>query len=135
MERYREVKRQRQIAGAGKRKREDDEAIAMEKVSEKDMGTGAGIEGATDKRAKVEMAPAPVIDLEGSDELEREEETSRRGTIPPAPPPDDGTIAAGTGVAGPSQAQVPPKLNCSKVSPDVRGHTSYLTFARLVPIQ
>lgn len=27
----------------------------------------------------------------------------------------------------------PIKLSVSKVSPDVRGHTSYLTFARLVP--
>ncbi|KIK96448.1 hypothetical protein PAXRUDRAFT_825940 [Paxillus rubicundulus Ve08.2h10] len=35
----------------------------------------------------------------------------------------------------PSQVEAPPaKVNLAKASPEVRGHTSYLTFARLVPI-
>ncbi|KAG8214341.1 tRNA methyltransferase complex subunit Cpd1 [Butyriboletus roseoflavus] len=135
MECYREEKRQRQITGAGKRKREDGEVTAIMKGLERDMGTGegegTGMEGGADKRARVEMAStAPA--LVGNEEREREEEGSRGETLP-APPPEDGTAAADAGVAGPSQVQVPPKLNCSKVSPDVRGHTSYLTFARLVP--
>ncbi|KAG2360669.1 tRNA methyltransferase complex subunit Cpd1 [Suillus spraguei] len=40
-------------------------------------------------------------------------------------------------VVDPSQSANQPspiKISVSKVSPDVRGHTSYLTFARLVPI-
>ncbi|KAH0826207.1 tRNA methyltransferase complex subunit Cpd1 [Lanmaoa asiatica] len=137
MEHYREEKRQRQIANAGKRKRADDDTrvVTMERDVEKDISTGTGMDGGSDKRARVEMtspAPALVLDPEGSDERERDGEESGCEIIPPVPPPEDGTMRPGP-VAGPSQVQVPAKLNCSKVSPDVRGHTSYLTFARLVP--
>lgn len=154
MEHYREEKRQRQIKkNAGKRKREEEEQEA-EKEQEDEMGEmglesgrpvmegetvgagiGTGIERGTEKRARVgtEVSVSVFPALEESDERE---EGSRRETVqPPALPEDDGTTTVGGGaVAGPSQAQVPAKLNCSKVSPDVRGHTSYLTFARLVPL-
>lgn len=138
MEHYREEKRQRQIAGAGKRKREDDDgvtvtAMGMAMEREVSMGTGTGMDGGTDKRARVEMtstSPALILDLEG----DGDGEGSRREIVPTAPPPEDGTMGASAAVAGPSQVQVPAKLNHSKVSPDVRGHTSYLTFARLVPL-
>ena len=133
MEQYREEKRQRQIANAGKRKREEDEPTTtgmereMQTRSEREMGTGA--EGGTEKRARVgtageSAAPALVL-AEKSDERTG----SGREIVPPTPPEDATTSA----VAGSSQVELPAKLNRSKVSPEVRGHTSYLTFARLVP--
>jgi tRNA (adenine57-N1/adenine58-N1)-methyltransferase len=133
MERYREEKRQRQIANAGKRKREEDEPTTTGMERETQTGTeremGTGVEGGTEKRARVgtaaESAAPALIPTEKSDERVG----SGREIVPPAPPEDATTSA----VAGSSQLELPVKLNCSKVSPDVRGHTSYLTFARLVP--
>ncbi|KAF9240194.1 tRNA methyltransferase complex subunit Cpd1 [Melanogaster broomeanus] len=50
-------------------------------------------------------------------------------------PPVPESVKLGA-VTGSSQVEVTPaKVNLSKISPEVRGHTSYLTFARLVPLQ
>ena len=119
MECYREEKRQRQIANAGKRKRQEDADLEQEGQED---AKEAGTERAKDKRARVDTAAQA-----GSSEI-----------VVPAPPGEgadevveDVDVGA---VAGPSRVPAPAKLNCSKVSPDVRGHTSYLTFARLVPL-
>ena len=124
MERYREEKRQRQIANAGKRKREEDESTdtgvqrEMQVGAEREMGSGSGMEGGAEKRARVGTAGKSDEGVESGRE------------IVPLAPPEDSTTSA---VADVSQTELPAKLNRSKVSPDVRGHTSYLTFARLVP--
>lgn len=137
---YREEKRQRQIANAGKRKREDDSTAI-----EKDLGTRAravavtregeeeGAEGAAGSEKRARMGAEASATSAFALDVEECGETPRREIVEPLAPPEDETAATGA-VAGPSQAEpVPVKLNHSKVSPDVRGHTSYLTFARLVP--
>ncbi|KAI9568478.1 tRNA methyltransferase complex subunit Cpd1 [Boletus coccyginus] len=119
MEHYREEKRQRQIANAGKRKRdEDDRTTGMEME----------MEGGTEKRARVatESITSVLVVAEESDERVG----SRREVVPPPAQPEEATTSA---IAGRDQVDFPAKLNLSKVSPDVRGHSSYLTFARLVP--
>ena len=150
MEKYREEKRLRQIAAsAGKRKREEEGesngvSQAVRRQEEMDnvgidtemAGYVEGIDRATDKR--------PRVGTEDTSALARVEsgEGSRREIVQPPPSADadvDGTAGVSVGaVAGPSQVEVPvpapAKFNWSKVSPDVRGHTSYLTFARLVPM-
>ena len=119
MERYREEKRQRQIANAGKRKREEDESTSTVMEREMQIETErSGIEGGAEKRARVGTAGKSDEGVESGRE------------IVPLAPPEDATTSA---VADVSQTELPAKLNRSKVSPDVRGHTSYLTFARLVP--
>jgi len=119
MELYREEKRQRQIANAGKRKRDEDDRMT---------GMGMGLEGGTEKRARVatESITSALVVAEESDERVG----SGREVVPPPAQPEEATTSA---VAVRDQADVLTKLNLSKVSPDVRGHTSYLTFARLVP--
>ena len=138
MERYREEKRQRQIANAGKRKRDADEPTAgismgmgMEAGMETEEHIGTEMEGTSEKRARVAAAQASIAPARGLAEGYDENliEESRREIVPPVLPFED---AATSAVAGPSQVDVPSKLNLAKVSPDVRGHTSYLTFARLV---
>ena len=99
--------------------------MGMESGTVAETGSGSGIEGATEKRAR--LGTGSIVLAEGSDGSLGE--GSRHEIAPPAPP-EDATMGA---VAGPSQVHVPAKLNLSKISPDVRGHTSYLTFARLVP--
>ncbi|KAF8125186.1 tRNA methyltransferase complex subunit Cpd1 [Boletus edulis] len=145
MERNREEKRQRQIAAnAGKRKRgEDEDEATTGKEGEEDVRTGmgmavqtgisagsdSGMQSGTEKRARVDtQSSAPgCVHEEGTDERVRE---APRDEILSAEPLED---AMGSAVAGPSRVEAPAKLNLSKVCPDVRGHTSYLTFARLVP--
>ena len=125
MEHYREEKRQRQIANAGKRKREEDESAStgmereMQTRTGGEMGSGSGMEGGAEKRARVGTAGKSDEGVESGREI-----------VPLAPPEDATPTSA---IADSSQADLPAKLNRSKVSPDVRGHTSYLTFARLVP--
>lgn len=141
MERYREEKRQRQIANAGKRKRDAGEPTAgirmgmgmgmgMEAGMEMEEHIGTEMEGTSEKRARVAAVQASIAPARGLAEGYDENliEESRRETVLPF---ED---AATSAVAGPSQVDVPSKLNLAKVSPDVRGHTSYLTFARLVPL-
>ncbi|KAN0074607.1 tRNA methyltransferase complex GCD14 subunit domain containing protein [Tylopilus felleus] len=142
MERYREEKRQRQIANAGKRKRDEVdmvEPIATGTGEQQQTGStaltaaaGSGTEGGAEKRARVGTAQASIAP--GLSPAEINDESMREGSkreivMTPALSEDAVTSA----VAGPSRVQGPTKQNLSKVSPDVRGHTSYLTFARLVP--
>lgn len=159
MEHYREEKRQRQIKNAGKRKRQEDEqgegdeeregqtrlelGSELERMAmEAEMGattgtteTATGIERGTEKRARVDADVSVSLSPHAREESDGMEEGSRREIVRPlAPPEGDGaTTMVGGAVAGPSQVHVPEKVNCSKVCPEVRGHTSYLTFARLVP--
>jgi len=77
--------------------------------------------------AQASIAPG-LSPAEINDESMREG-SKREIVMTPALSEDAVTSA----VAGPSRVQGPTKQNLSKVSPDVRGHTSYLTFARLVP--
>ncbi|KAG9308863.1 tRNA methyltransferase complex subunit Cpd1 [Chiua virens] len=146
MERYREEKRQRQIANnAGKRKREEASTVPEGDIDkETATGTGATLETGAEteiegKRAKVDTETSAATMLVHQFETGDEREGSgREMTVPhalPSVPPED-VVTMGD-VPGPSEAQVESvstRLNFSKTSPDVRGHTSYLTFARLVPL-
>lgn len=68
----------------------------------------------SEKRARTEETSAP----QDNSEL-------RPQVTPPVPVKTDVDLC---------QAVAQGKVNLSKASPEVRGHTSYLTFARLVPL-
>ena len=142
LERIREDKRLRQIAAsrahhAEKRKREDSLARA-------DLADSAsGLESKRPKKA------APTADDEGGDanmdvdtnvveDPENEEENRDRDRDGPAPS-DEAEAEVVRTPAGrastPAPAPVPATQIFSRHSKEVRGHTSFLTFACLLPVQ
>lgn len=137
----RENKRLRQIASAqrirenkGKRKRDkaDGGTVAGEGLDAEDA------DGSLKKmKTEVEADEAIIVDEDSG-------AASSTGNIDiacPEAPPDDGpdapTTTPGDADEGPSAGTedlVPPvKVSLSKVMYEVRGHTSYLTFAVLLP--
>ncbi|OCH87724.1 tRNA methyltransferase complex GCD14 subunit [Obba rivulosa] len=123
-EQRREEKRLRQIAisraarhAAGKRKRDGDADEEAE---------GAG------KKAKTDDEGEPR-----SEELAGEPAASAGAETPAAkdevPTSGQSTPAQGSGETDLGTAEPLAKITLSKVFPDVRGHTSYLTFACLLP--
>lgn len=118
MERRREDKRLRQIANsraavatAGKRKRADD----ADADDDADASSAAGKRSRTEEGEEFKFseggaAPAQIV--------MREHELDAQ--------PEEGARPATTGVA--------PRISISKAFPEVRGHTSYLTFACLLPL-
>ncbi|KAG6885650.1 hypothetical protein C0993_011784 [Termitomyces sp. T159_Od127] len=119
-ERKREEKRLQQIAAGKQNKRKRDNTTPVKDHSEEasEIDTAAGER----KRPKISeesdtVVPEPLqeMDLDPSEELV--------GLAPST------TLAPSA-----SPVQIPPtKINLSKVIPEVRGHTSYLTFASLIP--
>ncbi|EIW81220.1 tRNA methyltransferase complex subunit Cpd1 [Coniophora puteana RWD-64-598 SS2] len=100
-EQKREEKRLRQIANAGKRKREGSSENA--------------VENGENKKAKTDGAN--VTELHRTSELE-----------------STSTSAKGVGPQALQGADDSASVNGAKAVYEVRGHTSYLTFARLAPI-
>ncbi|CAA7262894.1 unnamed protein product [Cyclocybe aegerita] len=142
-ERKREEKRQRQIRAnkekavrEGKRKRGEEEGAEVEDVDavskrpRKEDETGGEVEGAGEEAGEGEGEGEPMeedvllsevfVAAVTGDESEPVPSTS---SLPPAP------------LTSPSSQALPPaKFNFAKALPEVRGHTSYLTFACLVPV-
>ncbi|KAG6831024.1 hypothetical protein H0H87_006513 [Tephrocybe sp. NHM501043] len=123
-ERKREDKRLQQIAAgrqqsASKRKREDGTPVKDQPEQASEAGTAAGER----KRLKTDedaspVVPEPAQEMELDDREESGEATAGTTTLVPAGPPVQIT---------------PAKISLSKVMSEVRGHTSYLTFAILQP--
>jgi len=128
VERNREDKRQRQIAASRarrhtteKRKREDDDGAGVVVDPDRD---GRGFE-ATKKAKTVAQSdgdtPAPdvIIDVDEDDQQPLEVIPAVDGAMPPLP--------------ASASAPAPATQVLSKHSKEVRGHTSFLTFACLLP--
>ncbi|KAI1793307.1 tRNA methyltransferase complex GCD14 subunit [Ganoderma leucocontextum] len=125
----REEKRLRQIANA----RAGAERRAAKRKAEDDPPAGTGTDG---KRARTDGEDEHV-----PPEVQAQDERDATGGMET----DAATEAVGTpAAAGPTSASAPaskavqeaaeaPKICLSKTFPDVRGHTSYLTFAVLLP--
>lgn len=118
-EQKREEKRLRQIANsraaaAGKRKRPDDV----------DDGDGDRAEGSAGKR--------PKTDDEDDVMHNEEEQLPQAGNQQPSAsaPAEDAEVALPVAA---TETPAPKKTTVSKTFPEVRGHTSYLTFACLLP--
>ena len=121
-EQKREEKRLRQIANsraaaAGKRKRVDDV----------DDGEGDRAEGSARKR--------PNLDDEDDVMHNEEEYLPHAGNSQPGRPGASvsAEVEEGALPAAAAEASAPRKTTMSKTFPEVRGHTSYLTFACLLP--
>jgi len=122
-ERKREEKRLKQIAAGrqsmSKRKREDDGTPAkdqeeLEETAEESAGGSKRIKTDDEDNASLDAEPQPAMDIDPREEA---------GAAPAAPP-------------GPSPSPISPqKISVSKVMSEVRGHTSYLTFASLQPFE
>ncbi|KNZ73150.1 tRNA (adenine-N(1)-)-methyltransferase catalytic subunit TRM61 [Termitomyces sp. J132] len=119
-ERKREEKRLQQIAAGkqNKRKRGDGTPLKdqLEEASEVDTAAGERKRLKTNEESDT-VVPEP---LQGMDLDSSEEAVGVAPSIPLAP-------------SGPPVQIFPSKVNLSKVMPEVRGHTSYLTFASLMP--
>ncbi|KAH9847906.1 tRNA methyltransferase complex GCD14 subunit-domain-containing protein [Lenzites betulinus] len=126
----REEKRLRQIAGArlglqhraAKRKAGDEDGIGGAAATEE----GAGGEGVEGKRARTEEGVSP------EDQARDEREAVAEGVLPPTPAPAVEKAAEAAELEAEEETE-PRKITLSKTFPDVRGHTSYLTFAVLLP--
>ena len=121
-EQKREEKRLRQIANsraaaAGKRKRLDDA----------DDGDGARAEGSAGKRTKTD----DVDDVMHNEEEQLPQAGNQLPGRPGASAPVKHTEIALPAAA--TETPAPKKTTVSKTFPEVRGHTSYLTFACLLP--
>ncbi|KAK2465391.1 hypothetical protein APHAL10511_002745 [Amanita phalloides] len=133
-EQRREEKRLRQIAAnkaklagaasvVGKRKREEEDNI------EGDYDLGAGAEGESNA---FHDAPGDKITVGGSkkykmDDVSDEDENVMSDQV------TDAALALGSSHHISTSSVPPAKIGVSKAFPDVRGHTSYLTFASLLP--
>ncbi|GLB38651.1 putative catalytic subunit of tRNA (adenine-N(1)-)- methyltransferase, which catalyzes the formation of N(1)- methyladenine at position 58 (m1A58) in initiator methionyl-tRNA [Lyophyllum shimeji] len=126
-ERKREDKRLKQIAAGrqstSKRKREDEgtpvkDQTIMEEAAEEAAGGSKRIKTDDEDGAPLDAVPTPAMDLDPHEESDAALPTTVAS--PPAPSPSP--IA-------------PKKISVSKVMPEVRGHTSYLTFASLQPFE
>ncbi|KAG6919263.1 hypothetical protein DXG01_008059 [Tephrocybe rancida] len=121
-ERKREDKRLQQIAAGkqtvSKRKREDGTPVKdhLEQASDADIVAGER------KRLKTDEDAAPVIP-EPLQEME----------LDPLEETEDGGVASALTPSGPPVQISAAKISLSKVMSEVRGHTSYLTFALLQP--
>ncbi|KAG6898422.1 hypothetical protein C0992_004133 [Termitomyces sp. T32_za158] len=117
-ERKREDKRLQQIAAGEKRKRDDTTPVKDQSEEASEVDTAAGERKRlkiSDESTTVVPEPLQEMDLDPNEVV---------GLTPSTP----------TLVPSPSLVQIPPsKINLSKVIPEVRGHTSYLTFASLIP--
>ncbi|KAG6860787.1 hypothetical protein C0995_007593 [Termitomyces sp. Mi166 len=119
-ERKREDKRLEQIAAGMQNKRKRDDGTPVkdqpEEASEADTAARERKRLRTDEEnATVVSEPLQEMDL---DPIEESVGVAPSTTLVPSGPPE----------------QIPPtKINLSKVMPEVRGHTSYLTFASLIP--
>lgn len=122
MEARREAKRLRQIANSrsrvgDKRKREETEGAedSEEQTRHADEADGSG------KRVKTEPTCEQEVDTSGSAQAASLGSGSGQATVP------ENVVEA-------PQAEPPvSKISVSKAFPEVRGHTSYLTFAVLLP--
>ena len=116
----REEKRLRQIAqahrGSTKRKREDGEGAAAEQK-------GSDESVAKEKRPKTEE----------TEEAPTEVASVAAAPVVRAPTPAPALTPVAVAVEPKIEAE-PPKISLSKAFPEVRGHTSYLTFAVLLPV-
>jgi tRNA (adenine57-N1/adenine58-N1)-methyltransferase len=134
LERNREDKRQRQIAtsrarrnATEKRKREEDE-------DEEDNNAGGGVDPDPDvheleaKKAKTTAAAAQSDDDTPAPDVGMDVDEGALEDPPPATAADDAIMPP---VPVPEPA--PPMQVLSRHSKEVRGHTSFLTFACLLP--
>ncbi|KAG5337955.1 hypothetical protein C0989_008577 [Termitomyces sp. Mn162] len=119
-ERKREEKRLQQIAAGKQNKRKRGDGMPLKDQSEEasEVDTAAGER----KRLKTNEESDTVVPepLQGMDLDSSEEPVGVAPSTPLAP-------------SGPPVQIFPSKVNISKVMPEVRGHTSYLTFASLMP--
>jgi len=112
----REAKRQKQIANSRARNQQKTQ-IGANGVAKRKRDEGGEQLDDTSKRIKT--------DEEDAGEIQVPSVASLNPTL------HDGTSLPDT--TGPAATSPPRSLNVSKVFPEVRGHTSYLTFACLVP--
>ena len=156
----REEKRLRQIAAnkaatSAKRKRDAVGDDADGSLNAIELADGAGQTGGTGKRVKMEEDDSfPMTEQDdGVPQMEEKQDinmdvgitiidspsTSAFSLVEAADPttatfstPTSSDVVADTPI---STGTLPPvKINISKALPEVRGHTSYLTFACLIPI-
>ena len=133
----REEKRLRQIANAragaerraAKRKAEDDGAL------EEAEGKRAKTDGEDDEHVPPEVQAQDESEAAAAAEaMETDDATGRSGSAAAARPSSVAGAAASAPVREAAQeAAEAPKICLSKAFPEVRGHTSYLTFAVLLP--
>ncbi|KAI9058216.1 tRNA methyltransferase complex GCD14 subunit [Trametes sanguinea] len=121
----REEKRLRQIANA--RLGSERRSAQKRKADEQEAG-GAGAEG---KRAKTEAGPGAGEEGVSGAERPSPEDQARDEKEALA---ELAAETQGASAVAPSSTDAPPrKITLSKAFPEVRGHTSYLTFALLLP--
>lgn len=118
-ERKREDKRLEQIAAGKQNKRKRDDTMPVkdhsEEASEVDTAAGERKRLKLGEESATVPEPLQAMDLDPSEELV-------------------GLAPSTTPIPSASPVHIPPsKINLSKVIPEVRGHTSYLTFASLIP--
>ncbi|KAI0248651.1 1-methyladenosine methyltransferase catalytic subunit Gcd14 [Lactifluus subvellereus] len=128
-ERNREDKRQRQIAASRarrhaseKRKRQDDSASVAE-PADPDCSELEAKKAKTTMQSDDDATPVPDV------AMDMNEEPPENDTPAPADAADDATPSL------PAPASAPATQVLSRHSKEVRGHTSFLTFACLVPLQ
>ena len=154
----REGKRLRQIAAnkaaaSGKRKRDavaadEDEVDSGNATELADSASGAGDSSSSSKRVKIGCLPMTEED-DGVPKTEEEQNTNMDIEMTVIGDPSTSAsqlteAAADISTTTNSLADIPiptttatapsAKINISKALPEVRGHTSYLTFACLIPI-
>ena len=153
-EQKREEKRLRQIAAnkaaaaaaAAKPKRKRGEAEEDDRANVPESESAAE-EGVSSKRVKTEDALSngagdPEIlqsietDVEAGNEMDIVEESTivEESNVPTTPLPSSSRASPVAPATSTSSASASiPKMNVAKALPEVRGHTSYLTFACLIP--
>ncbi|PPQ72952.1 hypothetical protein CVT26_014526 [Gymnopilus dilepis] len=153
-EQKREEKRLRQIAAnkaaaaaaAAKPKRKRGEAEEDDRANVPESESSAE-EGVSSKRVKTEDAlsngagdpeiPQPIeTDVEAGNEMDIVEESTivEESNVPTTPLPSSSRASPVAPATSTSSASASiPKMNVAKALPEVRGHTSYLTFACLIP--